>query len=793
MLFSEYCSSRRRNTRGRQPSRRASQFYTIIVCLIMNDADSVMVKLAEVLRRSEDLDKIPALKAEFTRKKVAADSQLKLISKEQLKMTQTGMGALNGGHRTLNLIKEEMIKVDRLCAEAQSMIRDFPHINLVAQTHRNFAQVEEMVTSIDQFEGRLDDLVDLLREDDQAIESQPNLLAIHYGLTKLRDVRDVINEQAKSTGDSCLELINNLQLNSGSTLQEYFARLEDIIEWFNDHVGTACMQLIDLVKSGNNRLVVKLAIVIDEEEKRDKKAKALRDAQNEYKDLASRFTSIAAGPKEHRGYKEKFLEAIELAAQNQIDESDEIFLDDPARLEKSVRWYFNDLNTVKLGMTTLMPKKWRTFKTYVNIYHKLMHDWLVRRIDDKEITPSHILAIIHWCEKYYAKMAKLGIQEEELQPHLIDDRETELVHEYRQLIFKAVEEWMERMATADKQNFLERREEAYDFDANGYFRTKTLGDMWQMLEEQLTVTKSSNRADVADGVVGVMFRSLRSRQTMWERLVDDELQQYVNGADDLDRLQLLQEWLVTIANDQIICIDDAEEYLGQPSPLKRFQRSFDTMISSEFENTSCVEIVKIRDRYVDLGTHCITVFVKLIFVVDFKSLLSEFFTASWYQSRGMSQAISTFEDYLKDFWPRLHPSLADILVEELSDELLAKYLTAVRNRGVKFRRTDPFKEKIKDDVLTVFGFFERFDPFLDIKQKWRAVDGLVKLLEANKEAISNVFEQLKTDYWDLQIGWVEAVLRSRDDYERSMMNAVQSRATELYIERGTETIMSKVK
>lgn len=759
----------------------------------MNDADSVTVKLAEVLRRPEDLDKIPALKAEFNRKKAAADSQLKLSLKEQLNMTQAGMSSLTDGQRTVNLIKEEMMKVDRLCAEAQSMIRDFPHINLVAQTHRNFSQVEEMVTAIESFEERINELEMLLREDNQAMETQPNLLAIHFGLTKLRDIRDVVMEQARSTGDSCTEMINNLQLNSGATLQDYFIRLDDVIEWFDDHVGTACMQLIDLVTSDNTGLVVRLAIVIEEEEKRDKKAKALRDAQNEYKELASRFKSIAAGPKELRGYKENFLKAIKLTAQSHIDQSNETFLNEPDRLEKSVRWFFNDLNAVKLGMVNLMPKKWKIFRTYVNIYHSLMHDWMIQRIDDKELTPSHMLSIIHWSSKYYAKMAKLGVSEEELRPHLIDNRETELVHEYRQLIFKAVEEWMDRMAATDRQEFLERKEGTLDIDANGCFRTKTLSDMWRMLEEQLLVAKGSNRTDVVDGVVGVMFRSLRSRQSMWEQLVDEELRKYSSGTGDPEGLQSLQDWLIAIANDQIVCIDDAEEEIGQSSHLTRFSRTYETMISSDFEMTARVELDKLRDQYVDLGTHCLSIFVGVIFAVDFKVLLSEFFTPTWYTRKGMGQAISTFEDYLADYSVVLHPSLRDILVEELADELLARYLMAVRNRGVKFRRNDPFTDKITDDILTVFGFFEKFGTFPDIKQKWRAVDGLVKLLETNKAAVPIVFEQMKTDYWDLQISWVEAVLRARDDFERSMINTVKSKAAEIYVERGPETIMSKVK
>ena len=59
----------------------------------MDDVESATVKLAELLRHPEDLDKIPGLKAEFTRKKAAVDGQLRHGLKEQLELTQSGRPA----------------------------------------------------------------------------------------------------------------------------------------------------------------------------------------------------------------------------------------------------------------------------------------------------------------------------------------------------------------------------------------------------------------------------------------------------------------------------------------------------------------------------------------------------------------------------------------------------------------------------------------------------------------------------------------------------------------------------
>ena len=745
--------------------------------------DGVTVQLAELLRHPEDLDKITFLKSEFARKKAAIDGRLRLGLKEQLEVTQSGMNAIGDGQRTVNQIKEELMKIDKLCAESQNMIRDFPNINLVSQVHRNFSQVETMKANIESFDGKLDGLAQLLGDDDNDLENQPNLLNIHYSLTQLRDIRDDAMDQIKRASDTSLE----------NTLQNHFERLDDVVSWFDEHIGQACMNLIPLVQAGNQSMVVRLAVVIDEEEKADKKVRTLQDAQREYKDLASRFKSMNSSARQLRGYKEKFLKAIELYAQQQFDSVDSKFLEDPDKLSKIMSWYFNDLFAVKKGMVELMPKKWRIFKTYTDIYHSLMHDWLIKRIDDPDLSPPHMLGIIDWVEKYYAKMSKLGWAVADLQPQVLDNREAELIREYRQLIVKSVDEWMDRMFVTDRKAFTERLPESLDTNENGYFRTKTLGDMWRMLREQLLVAGESGRTDVAEGVIDAMFAALKSRQVSWQRMVDEEVARYKSPSSEQEGLHVLQDWLLAIANDQIACIDDNEDG-GQISYLTRFQRDLEMIITPQYIATRATpELETLRDGFVDLGTHCITAFASLIFIIDFRAVLPEFFTQKWYTEFGMKRIITTFDDYLGDYQSVLHPSLVDIFVEELADELLVRYLLSVRNKSAKFKRGDPFTEKFKDDVLTAFDWFGKFPNFADIKAKWRAVDYLVRILEADKAAVVGVYEGFKKEYWDLQMNWVESALRTRDDYDRGLLSAVKAKSAEVYVERGMDTILGKVK
>lgn len=759
--------------------------------------DAPLVKLAELLRHPDDLDKIATLKLDFARKKAAVDSQLRAGLRDQLETTQSGMTGLSDGQKTVQQIKDEMMQIDKLCSESQNMIKDFATINQVSQAHRNFGAVEAMRRNLETFNDRLSSVEQMLRGDDEDPENMPNLLPIHYELTQLRNIRDDAMEQIQRAEDTSLQ----------STLEDYFERLDGAIDWFDEHVGLVATSLITLVTAENNNLVVRFALVIEAEEKSDQRVQALQDAMRDHKEIASRFQGITDGAKTVRGYKGKFLQAIEAYAEAQFTQTREAFLDDPSRLEKELRWYFNDLNAVRLGMTPLMPKKWNIMRTYTQIYHKMMHDFLIALVNDPETSSAHTLEIISWPEKYYKKMSKLGFPQDDatLTPHVLDNRETELVREFRQLIIKFLDEWIDRIGKQERKDFVERASVEganLDTDEYGYFRTRNLVDLWRMLREQIDVAANSQRTDVVEGVVDAMFLRLRTRQQDVQKMLDDEAQRYEMGrVPELEGYQALQDWLVASANDQIASIDDREDEAAgggsRISYLTSFREKIEPLVSPQYMERVDAEVSALRDGYVDLSTWCMTKFASLIFVVDFKTVMPDFFTPRWYgAATGMKQLVATLEEYVTDYRQVLHYSLVDVFVEIFSDELLVRYFGAVRNKGAKLKRADPFQDQIFADVAAVFELFDsmpRAEAAGNLKQTWRVTEQFLALLTVGKDGIAEAFIGFKTAYWDLQISWVEAVLRSRDDFERSMLNIVKAQAAQIYVERGPETIMSKVK
>ncbi|CAI4211541.1 unnamed protein product [Parascedosporium putredinis] len=673
--------------------------------------------LAELLRHPEDLDKIGALKQEFARKKTTVDDRLRGGLREQLETTQSGMSGLTDGLKTVQQIKDEMTKIDKLCSESQNIIKDIGTINFVSQAHRNFGAVETMRKNLETFNERLGAVEKMLREDDADRENMPNLLPTHYELTQLRNIRD------------------------------------DAMEQIQRPTTRACRE-------------------------ERPKVLALQQALKDHKEMAARFQGITDGAKQVRGYKEKFLEAIRLSAEQQFAEAKQQFLDDPTKLEKTMKWYFNDLNAVKIGMSPLMPKKWKILKMYGNVYHKLMRDTLVATIDDPDTSSATTLEIVGWPEKYYKKMTKLGFKLDELKPHVIDDREAELVRDFRQLIIKYLDEWIERIFKSEQKDFAERNVEGSNLDQDeyGYFRTRNLVDLWRMMREQIDVAANSQRADVVEGVIDAMLQRLRARQQTWQKMLEDEAARFEGASqENLEGFQPLQDWLVATANDQIACIDDNEED-NKFGYLSSFVQKLEPIVTPQYLERADGEIAALRDGYVDFSTWCITKFAQLILTVDFAPVLPEFFTAKWYTTTAMKQMVVTFDEYVGDYRQVLHHSLVDIFIEIFADELLVAYLSSVRNKGTAFEYFDGLPNP---DVAD------------SIKQTWRVTEPFLGLLTCPKDEVPNAFESFKTAYWDLQIGWVEAVLRSRDDFERSMLNSVKARAARIDVVRGPRPLWAR--
>lgn len=594
----------------------------------------------------------------------------------------------------------------------------------------------------------------------------PRLLPIHHQITQIQEFRDEALHQSEY-----------LDADLRGTLESYFSPLANTVETFDERIGIISMNMIELVRAGNVGLVVRLAKVIDAEERSDEKVLALQAAQNTHQELASRFKSIQTGPKVARGYKQKWLDCIKAAASARFEGVSERFGEDPDGLFGSLQWYFNDLQTVKDYFPKLMPPKWGIFETYLEIYHGLMHEFLKSLVGRPELDGGSLLKIILWNSEYTKNMKSLGVKTNDLKPQLLDGREDDLVKEYLQLIVTSMEKWMEKIIDDDTKDFV-NRPQTLEYDENKIAGMPGAVIMFQMINQQIEVALDSNKGSVVVGVVEECVRLLKNRQQRWQKVMEEEVESYCANAEDAT--EGILEYTIAVANDQLKCAGYTESTSAKVGPL--LSRKFSEQTSQALESAI--------DGYIATAEACVECCVDIIFH-DLKPAFNVLFTQPWYGGDQISNITATIRSYLLDPCEQLlHPDLFIGLIESLSERTLQCYFNAVRNKGAKLHIADAC-EQIRSDVSVGYQFFIEYLPPEQVKGSWSILEHFMGLISEPKEGLYNKYESFKEAYWDLCPSWVEQVVRIREDSSRELVNTVKKQ--EPYAPTGKPTLMSKVK
>ncbi|EPS39665.1 hypothetical protein H072_6545 [Dactylellina haptotyla CBS 200.50] len=736
-------------------------------------------KLAETLRHPEDLERIAALKAQYTSDKAAIDAQLKSTVQIQLDVTKAGMRAVDDAQKDLNLIKEELVKIDRLCSEAQTMIKDFPIINEVSKVHRNFTQVEEIMNGLANLNKNVEELEQMLNDDnteDGLLGQMPNLLPVHYKLDNLRNFRDDAMFQATRANDD-----------TSNTLSNYFGVMDDSVAEFENRLDLFFASMLDIVRGRNVSLVIRVAKIIEAEENADSKIKALQDATSQHSDLVSRFKSINVGARQQKEYKKRYIEVIKQSVAERFTEAEELFAEDSSTLLESFEWYFDDLFVAKDMLTRLVPAKWKIFETYLNIYHTQMHEFIVKIVQNGDLDGQGLLQIILWKTQYEASLKSLKVDKTTLDPPVVGVPEEELVKDYLSIIVGKMTEWMNNVNQSDVKEFQERKGPP-ETNENENFILQGAIIAFQMINQQIDVASDAGKVSVLLGVIDECAVLLKNRQSLWDDITRQETDAYLNEPETIP--EGLFEWMMAVANDQARCAVFTESVKSRllPALPKKAQAHLEQSLGS------------VVDGFVDMAgivTRRITEFI----FHDLRAPFSAFFTPEWYSvqpggvTKHMESITVTIESYLDDCRVGLDASIAGEVALELSELTVISYLSAVKNKGAKFLvMTADVGAQVRADVMTGFSYFRDVTNLEAAKQTWPVIEFFIQLVVSPKEGLWDTYVNFKTAYWDLSNDWVDMVLRCREDSNREMLGIIKGRMKEFEaVPIGAPTIMGKVK
>ncbi|KAG5520137.1 hypothetical protein PMAC_001213 [Pneumocystis sp. 'macacae'] len=726
-------------------------------------------RVEELLRQPDDLYKLDSLIARFSREKSSVDTQLKAIVKDQFSIIHSGLILLNSTQQQMYSIRESMLKVDKLYTESQ-MIEKFSIIDNAFKIYKNFDDVQNITEHLRNLPKELDKIDLMMRQDEDKATRMKNFLNIHYKLNQLQNFRDEAIYKSKNAG-------NDVQ----RTLERYFSRLNIALKLFENMLWVLTQDILRIVKSGNHDLVVRLAKIIDTEDKLDNEFIERENLKVNNNDLFPKIIKSQSGPRVLRNYKQRFFDEIKVSIDINLKEFEETYEFNYIAILENIYWIFDDLHLIKKEIVHLVPPKWNIFNIFLNFYHSGIYN-ILKNIVLHEPDAKTILKILEFTNKYYSRMSKeFGVAQDKLIPKLLDGKESNFIDDYLKLIVKKMDEWISNLSKKEFDSFIMRQEQP-EVDTDNLYGMPGAVIMFQMISQQTDVAAESNQSRVLLGVVTECSRVLRRHRESWENLLHSEIMKHIEQPNDVPGG--LAEYIIALANDQIRCADYTEAISARISPW----------VSEKYkvEISDCLS--KTTDEFLDLSHLCIISLIKLIHN-DLKSALSSFFTPLWYGGNHMSLIIDTYKEYLNDCKTHLNENLYGILVEELLIEFIVVYLSSIRNKGSRFKIPDCI-EQIRGDVRLVFGLFSRYIDPKELEYHFRVVEKMLTLLSTTRKLFLDEYKAFKRDYWDLPLWYVEDLLNKRDDLDKSTVKEIVEtiKREDIQIETNNNaTIMSKLR
>ncbi|KAH7105939.1 exocyst complex component sec6 [Auriculariales sp. MPI-PUGE-AT-0066] len=725
--------------------------------------------VGEHLQSPDDLLKISAFRKKLEKEKASIDVKLRNGVKDQLDATREGLRKLMHTRDNVQVLKDEMQSVDRSCSDPDYRVSTFAAITRVSVVHRHFARTEEMVRNLQEMYQKLDMLEDMLDADrGDILGPAQNILAIHHMLNQLEAFRNETMHQAKSAS-----------ADARNTLTRYFERLTTLLQAFDEYYWALTKNIVLIARNGNAGVIVKIVKIAELEGKEDEKAIAIRLVKKmAAQDAAAKFKSMQANARQIKHYRSKFVKSTTDSIKDKFAETWEQDKDNAAGFIDGLGWIFDDLMHIETYVVPCFPADWDIHKLFVKQYHKNL-DAILKQLIASNPEASALLILHEWVKDYKKNMAEIGIEEDKLEPPLLDGKEQSLIDDYVSLIIKKLDEWTNNLMRDEIKEF-QTREQSPEQDADGLYGMQGAIILFQMVNQQVDASIESGQGAVLARVVSESARAMKGVQDQWIRTIEAEYKKHVEKPDE--QPGGLVDYVVAVANDQVKSADFTEALEARLEPL----------VSSKYKGQITEKLNEATDGYLDVAKKCSQTLIDLIFS-DLKPATKLLFQTQWYDGI-MDQIVETVKDYMSDYQSFLNPLILDILVEDLLDNFLITYLNAlVRASKLKIPQA---LDRIRDDVGDAFTFFTNFKNGAELEGYFEVIELVLGMLTASKGMVFLEFWRFAKRHGP-NLPFVEAVIRLRDDLDRSGVNEVMESIKRKVREEGLTdpeepTIMKKI-
>nr|CAG4640730.1 EOG090X03GO [Eulimnadia texana] len=611
---------------------------------------SAIKHVANMLQRSDQLEKVEQYRRRVARKKASVEAMLKTALQSQLDGVRTGF-------RQLQTAPKDIAEVKIKLKELEECLKKLPGLQA------SVARVREEHIVHSQHAAAMENLKHIFTVPESVEKTQQwigegKLLHAHQSLTDLESSRDDLLYE--------LHRLPTQSTQDQQMLKAYFFGVEQLSEQLGKQLWLVLRRSLNTVRK-EPQVVVTAVRIIEREERADQYA------------LQRQWQSGFLPPGRPKKWRQRALNVLREAVAeriegNQFEDRHDNKMWLVRHLEVTRLLVVEDLRVVKTLCLPCFPPSWDIVNTYVKIYHECLARHLLDVIA-AGLEGNEYVSLLSWVLQTYPGPEllqhpdlRVDLQQASLGPLLDDPTVEKLLDAYFRNMGSNYGEWMQKTLETEARDW--RRPSLPESDADGYYNTEAPVIIFQMVEQNLQVSQT-----ISDDL---MYRSLKlglEQIIQYGLLYRDAIVAFkTKHFEDRSQVPYFTHYMIATVNNCLSFMELAQQmklrYGKGENPVRETEitRNVETLLQTYERLRDEAAGFLLEEAFLDLEPH-------------FQDLI----TRKWMVSTVPIDTIcATLDDYFQDY-VHLRPRNFDYIIREAELWITRKYISAILQKKITFK------------------------------------------------------------------------------------------------------------
>uniref|UniRef100_A0A1B6F7T9 Exocyst complex component 3 n=1 Tax=Cuerna arida TaxID=1464854 RepID=A0A1B6F7T9_9HEMI len=700
-----------------------------------NEAKAAAAKhVINMLQRPGQLEKVDQFKRRVSRKKISVEAMLKTAMQSQLDGVCVGLNQLSTALQDIQEIRQNLKEINDSFVNIPELGNKLNEVRNKNITHSQF------VTAMENLK-HLFTVPESVEKTKQWI-NEGKLLHAHQSLMDLENSRDDLLYE--------LHKISNQKQADKILLKAYFEEVEEVSQELAKQLRLVLSRTLNTVRKEPTVIVTALRI-IEREEKADE------FAQGRY----SRSNFMPPGrPKEWRKMAMEVLKqsVSQRIEGTQVDERENNKMWLVMHLELTRQLILEDLRVVKTLCGPCFPPHYNIVNEFVSMYHNCLSRHL-EEIIQNGLEGNEYVSVLSWIVNTYTgpelmQHPELNIGIASVGPLL----GSSVIHKLQQQYLSNMEanyvDWMQKTLETEKQDWLNGI--APEGDQDGYFHTAAPVIIFQMIDQNLQVTKTISQALTHKAMVLSMDQVAKYGIMYREAIREFKTRHF----EDRSKVPFFTHYMITIVNNCLLFVELAQQM------KQHYWRSDFSNDESNFQFNFLLK------TYQDLRDEAAQFLLEEAFL-DLESHFQDLITTKWITSTIPVDTICvTLDDYFQDYG-HLRVKNFESVISEAENLVARRYISAMLQKKVIFKTYEERRaagNKILKEVNQIKTLFCKIAPKLAnrVDSPLETIKSLAEVLKSEDlEILSLDLHSLVDKYPDITEDQLSRLLSLRGDLSRS--------------------------